>query len=78
MERVARTTRTTTKALERENLHDRERSPIIHDLEASEMGEWEGLWIPKEEFDGVRKTRERKGEARGIKKWHGLLFHFVI
>ena len=35
-------------------------SPIIHDLEASEMGEWEGPGIPREEFDGVTKVEAEK------------------
>lgn len=72
LERIARTARRTTKALERENkiLYDRERPTIIHDVEASEMGEWEGPGIPLEEFDGVRKARVEK--PKGYDLWADL------
>lgn len=59
---VARTARKTAKALERENeiLQDVPRNPIIHKLEASEMGEWEGLGIPREKYEDMSKVREDK------------------
>ena len=59
LERVARTARRATKALEVENeiLQDRERPNVIHDLEGSEMGEWEGPSISLDEFDGLRRAK---------------------
>ena len=49
LERVARTAKGATKALERENeiLCDRERQNVIHDLDSSEMGEWDLAFIWK-------------------------------
>ena len=43
LDRVSRVARRATRELERENviLHDRKRSNIIHNLEGSEMEEWE-------------------------------------
>ena len=43
LDRVSRVPRRATRELERENviLHDRKRSNIIHNLEGSEMEEWE-------------------------------------
>ena len=59
LEKVARIAKKTTKALEREKnvLQVGAMAPMIHDLEASEMGEWEELGIPREEFEGVSKAR---------------------
>lgn len=59
MERISRTARRTAKTLEQENeiLQGKERPPSVHEGEASEMGEWEGPGIPREEFNGVRKAR---------------------
>ena len=33
-------------------LHDRQRPNVIHDLEGSDVGEWDRLRIPLDEFDG--------------------------
>ena len=43
-----------TKEIEKENviLHDRQRPNVIHDLEGSDVGEWERPRIPLDEFDG--------------------------
>lgn len=64
LEWLTRTARRTIKALERENeiLKNGPRGPIIHDLGASEMGEWEELGIPREEYEDVKKVREDKQE----------------
>ena len=65
LERIARTARRTAKALKRENeiLQDRERPPSVHKGKASEMGEWEGPGIPKEEFNRVRKAMTERREG---------------
>jgi hypothetical protein len=42
---------------------DKKRSNVIHDLDGSEMGEWEGPNIPLDEFDEVRKMRIEKPEG---------------
>ena len=65
LDRVARTARRATKALEVENeiLQDRERPNVIHDLEGSEMGEWEGPSIPLDEYDGVRRAKADKPDG---------------
>ena len=57
LDRVARVARRATKELERENviLHDRERPNIIHELEGSEMGEWEKISL--DEFDGIGNAK---------------------
>ena len=72
LEGIARTAWRTTEALERENviIQDRERPPSVHEGEGSEMGEWEGPGIPKEEFEGIRHTRTKKKE--GYDLWADL------
>ena len=62
LEKVARTARRATMALHVQNeiLQDGGRPNVIHDLEGSEMGEWEGRRILLDEFDGVRRAREDK------------------
>ena len=72
LERIARTAKRTAKALKQENmiLLDGKRSPIVHDGEASEMGEWKGFGIFKEKFDKVRKARAEKRE--GYDLWADL------
>ena len=44
LDKVARVARNVTKEIEKENaiLHDRQRPNVIHDLEGSDVGEWEG------------------------------------
>ena len=61
-DRVARVARRATRELERENVifYDKERPNIIHDLEDSEMGEWEGLIILLDEFDCVGNVKVEK------------------
>ena len=61
-DKVARVARRATMELEKENviLHDRERPNVIHDLEGSEMGDWEGPGIPLYEFDGVGNAKVEK------------------
>ena len=72
LDRVARVARSATRELERENviLHDRERPNDIHDLEGSEMGEWEGPRIPLNEFDGVGNAKVEK--SSGYDLWADL------
>ena len=72
LERIARTARIATKALEVENeiLQDRERPNIVHNLEGSEMGEWKGPRILLDEFDGVR--REKKDKPNRYVLWANL------
>lgn len=43
---------------------------MIHDLDASKMGEWEGPKIPREEFKEVKKTRLKK--TKGYDLWADL------
>ena len=61
-----------TKELEKENviLHDRERPFVVHDLEGSDMGEWEGPGIPLDEFDGVSNAKVEK--SSGYDLWADL------
>ena len=72
LDRVARVARRATRELEKENviLHDRERSNVIHDLEGSEMEEWEGPGIPLDEFDGVDIAKVEK--STGCDLWADL------
>jgi hypothetical protein len=65
LERVAKIARRAIKALQKENgiLQDGERPNVIHDLDGSEMGEWEGLDIPLDEFDEVRKVKVESRKA---------------
>ena len=62
LDRVARIARRATRKLEEENviLQDRERPNVIHDLEGSMMGEWEGPRTPLDEFDGVVNAKVEK------------------
>ena len=59
LENVDREARKTTKALERENeiLQDKERLNVFHDLDGSDVGDWEGPGIPVDEFDSVRRLK---------------------
>lgn len=72
LEKVASTVRRATKAIEGENdiLHDRIIPNVIHDLDDSEMGQWEGPDIPFDEFDHVRKLRAEK--TKGYDLWANL------
>ena len=62
LDRVARLARRATRELENKNmiLYDRERPNVIHDLEGSEMGKWEGPEVPLDEFDGVGNAKVEK------------------
>ena len=62
LDNVTREARKATKALERESeiVHERERSNVIHDLDGSDVGEWEGPDIPIEEFDSIRRPKADK------------------
>ena len=40
--------------------NDNKRLNVIHDLEGSEIGEWEGPEIPLDEFDGVVNAKMEK------------------
>ena len=51
-------------------LHDRQRPNVIHDLEGSDVGEWEGPGIPLDEFDGVGNTKVQK--SSGYDLWADL------
>ena len=55
---------------EKEVLQNGARAPMIHDLDASKMGEWEGPKIPREEFKEVKKTRLKK--TKGYDLWADL------
>ena len=72
LENIAREARKATKALERENeiVHDRERSNVVHDLDGSDVGEWEGPDILVEEFDSVR--RPKADRVNGYDLWADL------
>lgn len=54
--------RRATSELEKENviLQNRERPNVIHDIEGSKMGEWEGLVVFLDEFDGVSNAKVKK------------------
>ena len=64
--------RKATKALERKNeiLQDRKRPNVIHDLDGSDVGEWEGQGIPLDEFDSVRRIKADKMD--GYDLWADL------
>ena len=51
-------------------LHDRKRPNVIHDLDGSEMGEWEGPGVPLDEFDGVGNAKVEK--SSGYDLWADL------
>ena len=72
LDRVARVARRATRELKKENviLHDRERSNVIHDLDGSDMGEWEGPGVPLDEFDGVDNAKVEK--SSGYDLWADL------
>ena len=72
LDKVARVARNVTKEIEKENaiLHDRQRPNVIHDLEGSDIGEWEGPGIPLDEFDGVGNTKVEK--SSGYDLWADL------
>ena len=72
LEKVANAARQTTKALARENeiLDDMERLNVIHDLDGSDMDQWEGPGIPFDEFEAMRKPRVEK--ADGYDMWADL------
>ena len=72
LDRVARVARRATRESEKENviLHDREGPNVIHDLEGSEMEEWEGPGIPLDEFDGVHIAKVEK--STGYDLWADL------
>ena len=55
LENVAKEARKATKALER--VHDMERSNVVHDLDGSDVGDWEGPGIPVDDFDSVRRPK---------------------
>ena len=65
LDKVARVARRVTKELEKGNviLHDRERHNVVHDLEGSNMGEWEGSGILLDEFDGVGNAKVEKSSG---------------
>ena len=62
LEEVANATRQATKAVarENENLDDKGGHNVIHDLEGSDMGQWEGPRISIDEFEAVGKPRVEK------------------
>ena len=72
LENVAREARKTTKVLERKNeiVHNRERSNVVHDLDGSDVGDWEGPDIPVDEFDSVRRPKANKVD--GYDLWDDL------
>ena len=51
-------------------VHDRERPNVIHELEDSEMGEWEGTGIPLDDFDGICNAKVKK--SSGYNSWADL------
>ena len=62
LDRVAKVARKATRELEKEKviLRDMERPNVIHDLEGSEMEQWEGPEISLEDFDGVDNAKVEK------------------
>ena len=72
LENVTREARKATKALERKNeiVHERDWSNVVHDLDGSDVGEWEGPGIPIKEFDSVR--RPKADRVDGYDLWADL------
>ena len=62
LEKVASAARQTTRAIERENeiLDGEEGQRVIHDLEDSDMGQWEGPGILMDDVDAVKKPQVKK------------------
>jgi len=69
LDRVARRA---TKDVERENiiLQDRERTNAVHDLDNSDVGEWEGPGVPVDEFDVVGNSKVER--STGYDLWADL------
>ena len=65
LKKVANAARQATKVLARENeiLDDMEGPNVIHDLDGSDMGQWEGPIIPLDVFEAVRKPRVEKADS---------------
>ena len=63
LDRITRVARKATRELKKENviLQDKKRPNVIHNLEGSEMGRWEGPKIPLDKFDGVGKVEKSNG-----------------
>ena len=72
LEKVASTARQATRAIARENeiLDDEGGHPVIHDLEDSDVGQWEGPGIPMDDVEAVKKPPVKK--ACGYDLWSDL------
>jgi hypothetical protein len=72
LNRVGRIARRATKDWQKENviLHDREGPNVVHDLEDSEVGEWEEPGIPLDKFEGVGNSKVDK--PTGYDLWADL------
>ena len=70
--KVASTARQATRAVARENqILDEERGqPVIHDLEDSDIGQWEGPGIPMDDVATVKEPPSKK--AGGYDLWYDL------
>ena len=70
--KVASTARQTTRRVARENeiLDEDREQPVIHDLEDSNIGQWEGPGIPMDEVETTKKTQVKK--AGGYDLWSDL------
>ena len=72
LEKVASAARHATRAIERENeiLDGEEGQRVIHDLEDSDIGQWEGPGIPMDGVEVVKKPQVKK--AGGYDLWSDL------
>ena len=46
-----------------QSARSRERTNVIHDLDGSDDGEWEGPSIPMDEFDGIKRPKADRLEG---------------
>ena len=72
LEKVVNAARHATRAVARESeiLNDEGGHNVIHDLEGSDMGQWEGPGVPVDDFEAVRKPRVEK--TNGYDLWSDL------
>ena len=72
LEKMASAARQATRAIEKENeiLDNGGGRPVIHDLEDSDIGQWEGPKIPMDEVDAVKRPQVK--EAGGYDLWSDL------
>ena len=70
--KVASTARQAIRAVARENqiLDEEREQPVIHELEDSDIGQWEGPGIPMDDVEAVKKPQVKK--AGGYDLWSDL------